>query len=487
MNLSKYKTITLSKKEEGLRNFILNGNIFWVTLKIGLPIAFFQSLNQIFRLFDSFMAAGISSSAASMVSYFGQINLILSGIGLGLAAGSSLKISHAYGEGDYDLVKKQISSLLALTVGICIVLSLLVVPFSTPLLRLIGTPEEFIQIGRSFFVIEFISTLVTFCNCVYIAIERAQGNSKKILSINLIAMMLKFSFTAFCIYVLQGGVTLIALSTLLSQCFITVIAIRNLRGKSDVFKFSLRDVSFKSTILLPMILISIPIMIERSAFHMGKVVINSMVILYGPLVVGGLGISNQICGASVSPQMGMQDASISVMAQNRGARNIKRAFNAFKSLLLINLIMAILLFIPSYLFATQITSIFAIGDPVFHDTLLSIYLYDVWGILPLAVFSSVMALLFGFGYTKVTLFMNFCRIFLFRIPILWYIQNYTNSGSEAAGLIMIISNIMVGFLSIGIAFVTIHRLCKEHRVSFWSWEIKEVKEEIAHHSEHCKT
>lgn len=446
MKLSKLKSVTLSKREEKLRNFILEGNIFGVILQIGMPIAFFQSLNQIFRIFDSFMAAGIHASAVSIVSYFGQINMILSGIGLGLAAASSLKISHAYGESNYDLVKKRISSLLALTVIICAGLALLMVPFTTPFLRLIGTPVEFIDMGRNYFLIEFFSTLIIFFNCVYIAIERAQGNSKRILYINLIAMAIKLFFTAFSVYVLQAGITFIAISTLLSQCFIMMVGIRNMQGKSDVFKFSLCDVSLKPAMLLPMILISIPIMIERSAFNMGKAVVNSMIISYGPLVVGGLGIYNLICGASVAPQMGMQEASISVIAQNRGAGNIKRSFNAFKSLLAINLISAILLFIPTYFFASQITSVFAMGDSVFHDILLSIFLYDIWGILPLAVFSSVMALLFGFGYTKVTLFMNFCRIFLFRIPVLWYIQNFTNIGSEAAGLVMMISNVMVSTL-----------------------------------------
>ena len=465
--MAKSNTLTLSKKEELLRHFILNGNIFLVTLKIGLPIAFFQSLNQVFRIFDSFMAAGINASAASMVSYFGQINLILSGIGLGLATGSSLKISQAYGAGDYELVRKQISSLIAFTTLICGILAVLIFPFATPFLRLIGTPEEFIYLGRTFFLIEFFSTLMTFFNSIYIAIERSQGNSKRILQLNMVAMLIKFSLTALGVYVFDAGINFIALSTLVSQIFILAVGIRNLRGKSDVFKFSLSEVSLKSALLWPIILISIPIMVERSAFHMGKAVVNSMVIMYGPLVVGALGISNLICGASISPQMGMQDASISVMAQNRGAENIRRSFDAFKSLLVINLLLATILFLPSYIFAPQITGIFAIGDPEFHGILLRIFRYDVWGIIPLAISSSIMGLLLGFGYTKVTLFMNFCRVFLFRIPVLWYMQNFTDIGSEAAGLVMVISNFLVGLLAIGIALAVINRIAREYNVSFW--------------------
>lgn len=449
---------TLSKKEESLRQFILEGNMFLVTLKIGLPIAFFQSLNQVFRIFDSFMAAGINASAASMVSYFGQINLILAGIGLGLATGSSLKISQAYGSGDYEQVRKQVSSILAVTVAVCVVLGILIIPLATPFMELIGTPPEFIEGGRTFFLLEFYSTLLTFFNSVYIAIERSQGNSKRILWINLVAMVIKLSLTAFGVYILGAGINFLAFSTLLSQLFILTIGVANLRGKSQVFKFSLKDVTLKKALLWPMILISIPIMVERSAFHLGKAVVNSMVIFYGSLVVGALGISNIICGASVSPMMGMQDASISVMAQNRGAGNKERALKAFRSLLLINLVMIILMFIPSYLFAPYITGLFATGDSEFHGILLTIFRYDVWGILPLALSSSVMALLLGFGYTKLSLFMNFCRVFLFRIPVLWAMQRFTSLGYEAAGLVMLISNSLVGALSIGLALYVFRQI-----------------------------
>ena len=476
------KRITLSKKEERLRQFILNSNVFLVTLKIGLPIAFFQSLNQIFRIFDSFMAAGINSSAASMVAYFGQINLILGGIGLGLATGSSLKISHAYGQGDYGLVKKRISSLLTLTALICISLGLLIVPLATPFLRLIGTPVEFISSGRTFFLLEFYSTLVMFFNSVYIAIERSQGNSKRILYINLLAMAVKFSLTAFGVYVLEAGVAFLAFSTLISQLMILGIGCFNLRGKSEVFRFSFKDISLKKEIILPMLIISLPIMFERSAFHAGKAIVNGMVIFYGPLVVGALGISNLITGASTSPQNGMQDATVSIMAQNRGAGNVARSFRAFRSVLVLNLTLAALMFIPSWIFAPQVTGIFAIGDPDFHLKLITIFRYDVWSIWPLAIFSSVMALLFGFGFTKTTFILNACRLFLFRIPILWYMQHFTDRGYEVAGQIMIISNILVAALAVLVAFRVIFVISKESGVPFWeSYDVQlKNKMEKAH-------
>jgi len=460
------KEVNLSEKEEKTRHFILNDSMFKVVLKIGLPIALFQSLNQLLRVLDTFMAASIDATAASMVTFFGQMNLVIVGLGLGLATGSTLKISGMYGQGDYLKVKKQVSSIFAFAVVVCVILALLIVPLATPLMRVMNTPEEFISLGRTYFLIEFFATMIMILNGIYIAIERVQGNAKRILKINLIAMVIRLSFTAFSVYILQEGITFIAISTVLSQSFIFVYGLYNLIGKSEVFTISLKDISLKKAMLGPMIMISIPIMLERSAFHFGKVLVNSMLTPFGPLVVGGLGISGLICGIGVSPQMGFQDASISIMAQNMGAQQYKRTLDAFKAVLIINSIQAVTFFIPFLIFARQTTGLFAIGDPVFHDILYSIHVFDVWSVLVLGAYSSVMALLFGLGFTKLTLFLNFCRIFLFRIPVLWFLQNFTSMQAEAAGFVMMFSNVAVTSLGLIIGIICIRKMCKKHEISF---------------------
>ena len=47
----------LSKKDEKFREFSLNGPMGMVILQVGLPLALYQSLNQLFKIFDSMMAS----------------------------------------------------------------------------------------------------------------------------------------------------------------------------------------------------------------------------------------------------------------------------------------------------------------------------------------------------------------------------------------------------------------------------------------------
>jgi len=461
------KTVKLSEKEQASRDFILNGPMFKVILKIGFPIAFFQLLNAVFWIFDSFMASSIDATSVSAVVYFTQVNLIIGGLTGGLTTGAAIKISQAYGKGEYGLVKKRISSLFAFGVVVCLILFAIIVPTAIPILRLINTPEEFITYGWNFFLIGFINTSVGFMNGIYTALEAIQGNSKRIMKINLIATCLRAAFTAFSVYVLQLGLTSIAISALLAQLFIMSCGWYNLRGKSDVFTISFADISFKGALLWPMISISIPIMIERSLFHIGKTVVNVMVTSYGPLVVGALGLSNIMCFFSMAPQIGFQDATIAVMSQNAGAKRFDRVIGAFKAALALIFMQSVLFFIPSFLFAYQLTWFFAMDDPLFHYTIFSIFRFDVLSLVPLGIFAAVTAFLLGLGYTKVTLLLNICRLFIFRIPVLWLLQNFTNMGDYAVGMMMSFSNIGVSVLGAIVCGYYIFKLCKKEEISFF--------------------
>ncbi|MFR4440244.1 MAG: MATE family efflux transporter [Hungatella sp.] len=162
----------LSEKDRKFREFALNGNMWLVILQIGTPLALYQSLTQLFKIFDTMMASHISATSVSAVSYLSQLNIMLSALGGGLAIGASIQISAAYGSGDFELVKKRVSTLFAMCGILGIGILAILVPFTPQFLRLVKTPEEFISSGTTYFILELIGMVISFFNNVYIAIER---------------------------------------------------------------------------------------------------------------------------------------------------------------------------------------------------------------------------------------------------------------------------------------------------------------------------
>lgn len=455
----------ISSKDADFRERALNGNMWKLLLAVGLPLAMHQGLSSLFKILDALMASHISAESVSTVAYLAQIQQMINAIGTGLAAGGSMKISEAYGAGNYEMVKKRVNSLFAICGGLCLMV-LLMIPFSKQILILANTPESLLLEGQNYFAVELGAMVLTFFNTVYIAVERSRGHSKRILKLNLSMTILKLGLTALFVYVFNMGIVMIGVATLLSQAVITVAGMYNLREKDTAFSIERKQMTMEKEVVAPIIKVAYPVSIEKVAFAFGKVVVNSMSGHYGSLTVGALGISNNMSGLTTSWQLGMQDGAASIISQNLGAGKTKRVVEAFWKTLIINVCIGLIGMTVSFTFLEQISALFASSqggyNREFQEMIMHIFVYDSGGsAIPLAINASVMALLFGLGYTKRTLFINFMRIFVYRIPVLWALQNFTNLGSEAVGVMMMISNICTAVTALCMAFIVLQKLKKQ--------------------------
>ncbi|MCM1065344.1 MAG: MATE family efflux transporter [Eubacterium sp.] len=462
--MAKTGSASLSEKDRKFREFALTGNLWRVIFYVCVPLAFFQFINHLFNILDTMMASHVSALAVSAVAYLSQLQSMISAVGGGLAAGSTLKISEAYGAGDYQMVKKRLSTLLTICGAISLAV-LCLIPFSSGLLRLFGTPEDFIAVGARYFSVTLFSTVLSFFNNVYIAIERSRGNSRRILKLNMLVVTLKLILTAIFIYGLNGDITMIAVATVVSQAFLFVMAIKNLCAGDDAFTFDRTSIAFKRQVVGPMLNLSFPVIVEKVAFSFGKTVVNSMSKNYGSTTVGALGISNNINGMVTGIHNGFQDGGSSIISQNLGAGNTKRALGTFWRLAAINAAIGAVGLIILNVFLGPITWLFANSTEGFNEEfqqlIMHVFRYEaLGGCIPLGINAACMALLFGFGKTKLTLVCNFSRVFVFRIPILWALQNFTRLGSESVGIVMAASNMLTAMLSFTIVMLVIHKVKK---------------------------
>lgn len=452
----------LTEKDIYYREKILKGSMLRVVLYIGIPLALFQSLNQLFAILDTMMASHISPTSVSAVAYLTQINFLLSAIGGGLATGAGIQISRAYGEGDFMMVKKRISSIYTLCLVIGLLLLVVIFPFAGLFLKLAGTPAELITEGVSYFRIQLIVMVFTFLNNIYIAVERARGYSKRILYLNLSVIVSKLSLTAIFVYVFKCGLEMIAAASLISQLILFAFAIKNSIAGDNAFGFSKKCITVSKSVNLPMIKTSIPIIMEKMLFASGKTVVNSMCNVYGPLMVGAMGVSNNLGGITTNPQNGFQDGTSAIISQNFGAKNYKRVLSAFYSTVLVNVIMSTFICGITVLNLNFFSHLFDGGDPEFQKLIISVYKFEAVGGVPLGVFAAVMAMLYGLGKTRLTMVLNVSRIFVFRIPVFWFLQHFTSYGEKSVGIVMMVSNVSVAVMAIVTALIVIPRYKKQY-------------------------
>lgn len=455
----------VSKKDEAFRDYALNAPPLKVLLSTCAPLALFQALQSIFKILDTMMASHIGSDAVSAVACLNQITLMITALGSGLAIGGCIKISEAYGRGDYELVRRRVATVYALAVMVGVVIVVTLIPFAEPFLRLLNTPQELIDTGVGYFRVEILTLVVTFFNTVYIAIERSRGHAKKILTLNMGIIAVKLSLTALFVYVLNQGVTMIAVATLIGQCVTMVYALITMPRDEGAFRFSLGAISLKKETIGPILNLSYPVSAEKVLFAAGKVTINSMSEMYGPLTVGALGISNNIGGLTTSWHGGFTDGAAPLISQNRGAGKYRRTLQIYFRLLLIDVLIGVLGIALVSATLPWLADIFAQSkenfDPQFRDMIVSIHKWEMLGYITLGVNSATLALLLGYGYTKLTLFLNVVRVFAYRVPVLWAFQQFTDIGAEAVGMTMMISNICVGLTAVVVAIPIVLKIRKK--------------------------
>ena len=461
----------LTNKDKKFLDRSLNGPMWKVILMIGTPLALYQMLSQIFSVLDTMMAAHISKESVSAVAYLSQLKLILSALGGGLAVGSGILISRAYGEGNFALVRKRVSSLYAISLAVGLLMLGVILPFTGQFLRLAGTPESLIEVGTQYFIVQLFTLVVTFLNNVYIAVERARGNANRIFRLNLVVIILKLSLTAFFVYIMNSGLVMIAAASLISQLALFVFAVKNSLIGESAFSFSAKAVTFSKEVTSPMIGRSFPVIMEKALFAFGKTIVNSMCTVYGDLMVGAMGVSNNLGGFATMPQNGYQEGAASIISQNLGAGKHKRVLQAFWSVLLINVVVGGVITALVLWQLDFMAGLFDSGSPEFHQMIMLVYRYEAFGAVPLGINAAVLALLYGLGKTKLTLVINFSRVFAFRIPVFWYLQNFTNYGEASVGMVMMISNIAVTVMSAVTAFFVIRKFRKENRLNN-SWKNK---------------
>ena len=437
----------LTGRDERFLERSLNGPMLRVILYIGTPLALYQGLNMLFMVLDTMMASHISKESVSAVAYLSQLNLMLSAVGGGLAVGAGIQISRAYGEGNFTLVRKRVSSLYVICLAVGLTMLLAILPFTNGFLRLAGTPDELIAVGARYFAVELIGLVVKFLNNVYIAVERARGNSQRIMYLNFLVIAVKLSLTAVFVYILHSGLVMIAVASLASQAVMLVFAVKNSLAGDGAFSFSKDAVRMDRETTKPMITQSIPVITEKVLFAFGKTVVNSMSTVYGATMVGALGVANNLGGITTNPQNGYQEGASAIISQNFGAGKYRRVLEAFYATVLVNVILGAVISGIELWQLDLLAGLFDSGSAAFHEQIALVYRYEALGAVPLGVNAAVLALLYGLGKTKLTLLLNFARVFIFRIPVFWVLQNWTSAGEASVGMVMLISNFSSGVLA----------------------------------------
>jgi Na+-driven multidrug efflux pump len=303
-----------------------------------------------------------------------------------------------------------------------------------------------------YYNIQIITTVMIAVNSVFMGVERAKGNTKTVMNLNIIAMIIKIGLTSFFVLVLNQGTLFVALATLIAQGFLMVLAMITLFHKKNSIAIQKVDLKFDETIMRSILIIALPVIGGKFLFSLGRVIVNGMAAVYGTTAIAAFGMGSKLIGGPGAVALVFEETTASVASQNIGARNIKRAFQTYG---IANLYSALFgfagMFLVWYFVDDMIPWFSTNSSPEFAVLVKSIFAFEKFSAVSSATIGIVAGLFLGFKITKMTLLLNVIRVYVFRIPALMLFL-FLGTGPIALGYVMFISNTGTAIVSLILLF-----------------------------------
>ena len=301
-----------------------NKTLFWLIL----PIVIEQFLNSLMGLADTMMVSTVGSEAISAVALVDSINNLVIQIFVAMAAGAAIICSQYIGSGD----KKKSNKAAGQVVLTVLVISLSITAFcilgGERLLRLIfGTVEASVmENALVYFMITAISYPFLALFSAGAAFYRAAGNSKFPTKVSILANMINVTGNALFLYVFHWNVAGVALATLLSRVFSTIVIYYCLRKPKQIIVVKdYLKIRPDIPLIVKIMSISIPSGIENGMFQFGKLAIQSTVSTMGTIVISAQAMTDilELVNGIFSNSVGI--VLMTVVGQCIGARRTEEA------------------------------------------------------------------------------------------------------------------------------------------------------------------
>lgn len=341
------------------KNNMLDGNAIKSIVLFALPIMLSSLLQYNYSLVDNIIVGRyVSTDALAAVGNVGAINSFIIGAALGLTSGFTIPVAHAFGAGDKRRVAHYAGSsvIVAFSIGVIIVIIAHII--STPLLKLIGTPDEIIDLSAAYVNILYFAVPLQMLSNNFTAISRAVGESRKPLYFFIVSVIVNFILDIIFVKYLGWGVEGAAAATLISH--LTAAALTGIY----IFKFN-EDVKITKQDLKPppataweQLKLGIPVSLQFTITSVGSMCLQSAVNSFGANVMAGFTAAGRVENLTNIPMSGLGVATQTFVGQNYGAGNYDRIVKSVKRIFVLDLIVSVAMSIILYLIGTPMVSLF---------------------------------------------------------------------------------------------------------------------------------
>lgn len=341
--------------------------------QIAIPASIGFFFNTMYNVVDTYFGGLISTQVQAALSLSFPIFFIIIAMGSGMATGTTALIATAIGEG--NLQQARLFAVQGIAFGVILsffltVIGLLSAPF---LFSLLGASESYLEICLNYMNTIFFGAPFFMLTYMLNTILNALGNTKPYRNFLVAGFFLNLVFDPWFIY---GGLGIppmrtlgIAIATVLIQ-LIGSIYLGTRVFQSGILKGSQwTELHPRKKTFQEIARQGFPASANTFTVGLGIFVITYFISKFGKEAVAGYGIATRVEQIALLPTIGLNIATLTIVAQNNGARLFGRIHEAVKTALLYGGAVMSLGTAGVFMFAENLMGFFTQDPPVIeHGT-----------------------------------------------------------------------------------------------------------------------
>lgn len=302
-----------------------SGPILGKVLLFSIPLILSGILQLLFNAADVIVVGRYAGSQAlAAVGSTGALINLLTNVFIGLSVGVNVLIAQYYGAKREKDVSETVHTAVAISLLCGVLLIFIGVPLSRPMLELMGTPEDVIDLSVLYMRIIFCGMPVMMLYNFGNAVLRAVGDTRRPLYFLMAAGVINVILNLFFVISLHMSVAGVALATVISQFFSAGLIVRCLSKSEGSLKLSVKKLKISMLKFKLIARVGIPAGMQGAIFSVSNVLIQSSVNSFGSVVMAGNTAAQNIEGFIYAAMNAVYQTNLSFTSQNFGGRKYER-------------------------------------------------------------------------------------------------------------------------------------------------------------------
>lgn len=337
---------------------MLSGSITKGLLAMTIPIMIMNVMSSLFTIVDMTALKYFSNDrAVGAIGACGTLITLFTSLMTGVSTGANIVVAKRIGAGDRKGADNAAATAIAVALAGGILLMILGVTFAETFLRMMNCSEVLIPKATIYFRLYFLGVPIFMFYAFCASVLRAIGDTKRPMYFLILAGVVKVIFSLMFLTLTHLTVEGVAIATIIAQLVASVLAFITLRRSDDIISVSLKKLKFYKNELKEMLFVGVPTGLQHAMYSFANVVIMTTVNSFGADATTGVSIANQFDGILYNVSVAPSVAVMPYVAQNIGAKNIKRVKKIILRAVLITTGFGLTLGSLSAVFSGQLSSI----------------------------------------------------------------------------------------------------------------------------------